>query len=333
MKNCPYCQAEIQDNARFCLYCMKPLTEKHAVTPFRAKRRFWLPILVGLVVLIALLWLFFAFGKDEKQPEQTQNAAPDSVQSPTPTESTPSTLAPESTDPESTDPSPEPCTHSYTLTNSQPATCTTQGLDTYTCTSCGDSYDQAVDATGHQYAAATCLTAEICQVCEITAGAPLGHSYQDGFCIRCSQPDNTQAVYTYRTATAYDDYDIHYVNPETDIVITGLQTPSADGVYRIPDTIDGKRVVAIMANAFSGSNATHVYLPTTVKSIWDNAFANCPLTDIYFTHNTYIEANAFPDSRDMLTIHCPRDCHNRSFYTYRTHAESYGAVWEEWNGL
>ena len=94
------------------------------------------------------------------------------------------------------------------------------------------------------------------------------------------------------------------------------------------------KVVAIDKNAFSdtGSNARKIYLPTTLKAIWDNAFQGCPLTDIYFTHNTYIHGDAIPDSQGLLTIHCPQDCHNRYYYSFSDYAHTYGATWEEWNG-
>ena len=31
MKKCPFCDADIEDSARFCLYCMRPLTEKEQI--------------------------------------------------------------------------------------------------------------------------------------------------------------------------------------------------------------------------------------------------------------------------------------------------------------
>ena len=71
------------------------------------------------------------------------------------------------------------CDHNYTLTSST-ATCTEAGVETYTCTKCGDSYTKNVSATGHTPSQAveeneieaTCTTSgsydEViyCSVCE-----------------------------------------------------------------------------------------------------------------------------------------------------------------------
>ena len=43
--------------------------------------------------------------------------------------------------------------HNYQLTSSQEATCTEEGKNTYTCTDCGDSYNETTPALGHDYVA------------------------------------------------------------------------------------------------------------------------------------------------------------------------------------
>ena len=48
------------------------------------------------------------------------------------------------------------CTHSYTASVTTEPTCTTAGVKTYTCSSCGDSYTESIAATGHSYTNGTC---------------------------------------------------------------------------------------------------------------------------------------------------------------------------------
>ena len=48
------------------------------------------------------------------------------------------------------------CTHSYTSKVTTAATCTTAGVRTYTCSKCGDSYTEAIEATGHTMVNGTC---------------------------------------------------------------------------------------------------------------------------------------------------------------------------------
>ena len=128
---------------------------------------------------------------------------------------------------------------------------------------------------------------------------------------------------------------------ENAVVITGVKTTAADGKYIIPETLDGKKVVAIMALAFCDDNISStvktVIVPSSVKTIWNNAFANCyNLSDIYFKGNSiYTESNAFPEKpkrNGTLIIHCSANCSDRNYRYYKNSASYYDAEYEEWNG-
>ena len=89
------------------------------------------------------------------------------------------------------------CSHSYTSRVTTAATCTTSGIRTYTCSKCGSSYTETIQATGHSYAAKvtapTCTsqgyTTYTCTSCgnsykdSYTAAA--GHSYSGNSCTVC----------------------------------------------------------------------------------------------------------------------------------------------------
>ena len=70
---------------------------------------------------------------------------------------------------------------------------------------------------------------------------------------------------------------IRYEDCDGGITITGYDGYLAsDTEFTIPETIDGKEVVAISDNAFAGrEDLIRVTLPMSVKSIGKAAFKNC----------------------------------------------------------
>ena len=73
--------------------------------------------------------------------------------------------------------------HDYKTTASTPKTCTTNGSETKTCSSCNHTYTNTLEAS-HSYKSATCTTPKTCTVCGKTEGSALGHS-DDLICTRC----------------------------------------------------------------------------------------------------------------------------------------------------
>ncbi len=118
-------------------------------------------------------------------------------------------------------------------------------------------------------------------------------------------------------------------------MITGVKQAAVDGVYEIPQTIDGKTVVAVMPLAFSSVSKTveQIVIPASVKTVWNYAFEKCVnLTHVYLCGKAiYIESRAFEGSQ-TFTLHCSADCSDRNFRYYKNTAPSYGAVYEEWDG-
>lgn len=366
MKKCPFCKADIEDNARFCLYCMKPLNEKEVIPPPRRKKPWWLLAVVGLLLVLLIATVVVPKEDADSTVDPTEGVA-------LPTESTQTTII--QTQPTTGVPNTNPTTtQSQTdptqkLTDNttppvkptQPATTaqttpptTPSSKPTQPATQVGTEEPTAPTAKPTQPATQvetkaptvptakpTQPTAPVQTTTPIQTSTPTVKPTQPTAAPTAAPTEQTQqttipetpkneVAYTYRVAQAGDDFSASYQNTGNDIVITGIAQPSADGAYDIPSYIDGKKVIAIIANAFSGSNAKVVYIPTTVKTIWNYAFSGCDLTDIYFRGNAiYMESKAFSGN---VTIHCSASCSDRNFRYYKNSSVNYGATWEEWNG-
>lgn len=388
MKKCPYCKAQLQENARFCLYCMKSLDEKQPVS-FSRKRNF-LPLALVAVLLVAMLLILArcrsnpapvidaspdevtlcspttATTEAEKIPTTTEPQSEEQTEATTPLQEEPTTSAPPeepvtptsptepttSTSPEPTTSTPptepkEPqttvCDHQYQVTKLVAATCTTDGRSTYTCNLCGDSYGEKNPATGHSYQPATCVLPQICTICEAEGAEALGHSYQAGNCIRCQKPDpqDPRNIYEYRAVQPGDQLAVGSYDPETDIVITGVKLPAQDGVYEIPATINGKRVVAICPLAFSGADPRKITLGKNLIYVAQNAFSGCYNVEALYIRSDYLflSRSAFipASSRNVtLKIYCSAQCMvdddlNGDCYL-KDMVRVYGGEFHEWNG-
>lgn len=353
MKKCPFCKAGIEDNARFCLYCMKPLEEKEVIPPPRQPRKRWAAILLGLAALL-LIGCFLGFllqqgllaePKDSVTIANTASSLPDAPETsgnPELTENPEPSEDPEP--PKDTEP-PVQCDHDYSepLEDHPQPQCQNTGQRFYVCPLCDDILIEVIPAIECNYVGGTCTDPTYCKMCK-AEGEPLGHNFRSGCCTRCNaeDPDYEEpysgVVYTYREAQAGDAFSAQYTNDGNDIVITGVSTLSPSGEYIVPSYIDGKRVIAIMPNAFYGIDARKVVVGDTIKVIWQYAFRDCiNLTDIYFCGNKIdVDTTAFPEADQRagtLTIHCSATCHNSNMLSYEGAAEYwYDAVYEEWDG-
>ena len=55
MKKCPYCNAVIEENARFCIYCMKTLNEKQIIKPQKPIKKTVVISIISAVLVFALI--------------------------------------------------------------------------------------------------------------------------------------------------------------------------------------------------------------------------------------------------------------------------------------
>ena len=64
------------------------------------------------------------------------------------------------------------------------ATCSVEGVTSFTCSRCKDSYTEAIPTIPHNYANATCTDPQTCINCGATTGSENGHSWVDATCTK-----------------------------------------------------------------------------------------------------------------------------------------------------
>ena len=330
MKKCPKCKADIQEEARFCLFCMTSFEEKQTIETPKENNKRWLIIIAAVLVLVLIvisIVLFASKGNIHNDLNNNSNSSSFSSDSNISTDNNDTTsreqqgdegVGGESSSPSSSSQTPNPSN------NKTSGNTTTNNIST-------NSSSQSNSSTGNTNSNGS-------------SGTATNNSTPSTSTSTNSTPTNTQPKYTYIEATFQNAYPTGYGTmyaPENAIVIVKVNYKEESGNYIIPDTIDGKKVAAIMPSAFSDSSISSsvksVTLPATVRTIWNDAFKNCyNLTDLYLKSAVIgIYEDAFPLTsmrNEKLTIHCKRDCRDFNFYYYRNIAERYDATYEEWNG-
>lgn len=338
MKKCPKCKAEIQEEARFCLYCMTSFEEKHTIETPKENNKRWLIIIaavLAVVLVVISIVLFASKGNIHNDSNNNSNSSFFSSDSNASTDNNDTELGEQQ---EVSGESSSPSSSIQTPNSTNNATNNTSGNTTTNSTSTNSS-SQSNSSTGNTNSNGSSGTATNNSTPSTSTSTNSSTSDATN-----STPTNTQPKYTYIEATIQNAYPTGYsamYAPENAIVITKVNYKEENGNYIIPDTIDGKKVAAIMPSAFSDSSISSsvksVTLPATVRTIWGDAFKNCyNLTDLYLKSAVIgIYEDAFPLTslrNEKLTIHCKRDCRDFNFYYYRNIANKYDAEYEEWNG-
>lgn len=337
MKKCPFCHADIEDNARFCVFCMSPLQEKQKIENQQKDNKRWLYILAAFLLLaLAFAITIFALSKNEAN----NNSSESSMQS----ETTPANNSSYTNNILSSDNTSDDVSKNTATDNSSKAD-TEDNNSNGTVTepeSSGNKTPSASSSQGSDASGSSSSTPSTTPSQSQPQQSNLDSTTDSDDQSSTDTPTQNEVTYIYRTAKYGDDYSVAYKGSEDDIVITGVATVSESGVYVIPEQIDGKRVIAIMPLAFCGDNISDtvkkIVVPSSVKTIWDRAFVICyNLTDIYFCGNSlYTYPSAFADTSKRtgtLTIHSAPDCSNRDLRYYKNIANSfYGAQYKEWNG-
>ena len=351
MKKCPKCHAEIQENARFCLYCMTSFEEKTPIEAEKENTKRWLYIIAAVLVFVLVGLSIFALTRKDN-PSYTPSDTYTGTETASTTDSDvseeysiPEELSGEWTENEqntlsSGDNQVELNNQGGVSSNKTNVSSSNTNNNTNTGTNTTSSKATNSKATS----SATATSSKATSSTTATSSKATSSTNSVNSTGSTTSQVTTQPKYTYITATisnAYPPEANASYEPQNAIVITKVNYKESSGNYVIPETIDGKKVAAIMPSAFSDSSISSsvksVTLPSTVRTIWSNAFKNCyNLTDIYIKSTAIgIYTDAFPSAskrNGTLTIHCKRDCRNFNYYYYRNIAGDYDAEYAEWNG-
>lgn len=296
MKECPFCKADLEDNARFCLYCMASLDEKYVINVKR-KRKIILAVVLAILVIVLGCSAYLIFYHPESEiPEDTAISNASSV-----------------------------------IENSNSA------FSQENVASTGSEDSENSEASKDSSAV---LSDIVSDVVSDDINEPNPEKEYVFPTVHATSDDN---IFYYREALASDDYHGNASITKDTVVITGVSRVAEDGVYIVPETICGKKVVAIMDNAFSSEEIRDtvkvIVVPESVKTIHAYAMQNCyNLTDIYlcgdsvggnFLSNIYNLGYDY-DLEGKITVHCSSDCENREHSKIKSLCGFVGANYDEW---
>ncbi len=338
MKNCPKCGAQIDDNARFCVYCMTSFDEKVSLDAKQNESKVKSVVIAATVIILALFFvLFFAFcgkGDNYEDTDSTLSFIHNSDE----TES----MGSDSSEPINGNNSDS--SDSATASDTIASNSSTQDGSNSSGKPNGVIGGSSSETSSKTSSKTPSNTPSPTPPPATVTSYPTDSSGSEGTNPATPSDSYPQATatYLYREANSSDDA-INYSSTATNggVTITGVKTASPNGIYVIPEKIDGKKVVAVASHAFSDDlikDAVKVVVfPKSVISVNAYSFYSCyNITDIYFAGNTYIAGDAFaPDKRRtyIITLHCPSDATNRNFTKLSTFAMYYNnMLHESWNG-
>ncbi len=343
MKTCPYCGAALEDEAKYCLYCMRELEPKATVKPrIFPRRRVWLAGGGALLVLLFGVGLTVLLPRERgagSLPQGATGSVGESV-------------------------SDDPAADLFFGSSSAgvPSDATAQNLQTSQNPAGGGNASTASGSAQTPGAAANGDTTSRGGTTTQSGGKPASEPQSGGQTTSVASAASTptgstagsssapaaQISYRYRDAVAADLFaaaDVAQALARGAVAITGVETPAENGVYVIPARIDGKPVVAVMDDAFSDpaicGTVKKIVFPASLHSMREWFLSCGALTDLYFSgesvalsfYTLYLKpGGARPTVHGKADAVCTVESRGQlSSSTLRAWAASHGLPFSEWD--
>ena len=135
------------------------------------------------------------------------------------------------------------CKHNYEAVVTTAPTCTAAGVKTFTCSGCGDSYTEAVAATGHSYVDGVCSICGDDGVMTIYfqnnwLWSNVSLYFWGSTTASCAEwPGNAMSLF-FNDGT-YDIYKLEVPTDITGMVINGVKNDGSNNIDKTPDIVSG----------------------------------------------------------------------------------------------
>lgn len=299
MKNCPFCNAEIADNANFCIYCMASLIERKVIVSKKTtlSRRLIHSVAVFVMLIIFSVGSFYILSKIPLNPpdiitESEGYSSDDNSQT-----SSGSTFL--------------PILFNKNTASNTPDTSPDTSHDTQHSSSSEDESTPSNNSSSEDSTQSPSETSStfIDDSSSIISSSSSPSSSPSSDTSKNNAQNNAVPIYLkYEERTSYP----------SGIVITDC-AENTSGTINIPKTINGKNVTVIKEAAFAHcKNVTSITLPSTVKIIEGSAFYNCTsLSSINLPGSlTSIGTYAFYGCKSLKSVTIPSGLRGIQFGTF-----------------
>lgn len=266
MKKCPFCNAELDENSNFCLYCMKSLEKKEVIgakVPHKKTAVYFTAVVLALTIILCTInFLPKTAPKSSvyKGTSQSENQSTDQITPPNNNENNESGTTDQN--PTDTTTTPQKPSNNNTVTNNNSNNNSNSTITNSDDNNNSADVNQEINNTPSNNQGVNNKVEDTEEENQNTGGTSSSYS----------PSTNDKSIYENLT---YEIKPENYGSSNMVVTITGY-TPNLSGDVVIPRTIDGYLVKTIGDTAFRNCKSiTSVTFPSGLSGVGTSAFENC----------------------------------------------------------